>query len=188
MTGAHVRDGARRITIKHGRPGDHSRLAIGGIVANKDLRSSLGDFSSIVCFKAVVVGVEETLGVPAALVTLKAAGRRRGKALAESLGFGKSQLSLGDAAAALNAAIGLKGTRLCNIERISQDGDAVRVALTETVCSAGEPEGSSRELSFTLGAVHGAVEVLLMKKMRAKQVESVLRGGKADVIELTPIG
>ncbi|MFO0747703.1 MAG: hydrocarbon-binding protein [Myxococcota bacterium] len=152
-----------------------------------DLRQELGDFNSIICFKAVVTGVEDTLGASAAAVALKAAGRRRGRVLAETLGFGKSPLGLGDAARVLDAAIGVNGTRLCRVDRIVQEGDAVRVALSETVCSAGEPQGSSRELSFTLGAVQGAVEVLLAKKLRARQVESVLRGGTHDVIELTPV-
>ncbi|MCC6623629.1 MAG: hypothetical protein IT385_20390 [Deltaproteobacteria bacterium] len=150
------------------------------------LRSELGDFSSIVCFKAVVVGVEETLGTQAAMATLKAAGRRRGRALAESLGFGTKKLGLGDAARVLDEAIGKSGTRLCRVDRITQDGDTVRVALSETVCSAGEPQGSTRELSFTLGAVHGALEVLLGRKLRGRQVESILRGGAHDVVELVP--
>lgn len=148
------------------------------------LRPELGDFNSIICFKALVVGIEDTLGRAAAMVALKAAGRKRGKALAESLGFGKSEMAMSDVAATLNAAIGVNGTRLCKIDKIEQVGDVVRVHLAETVCSAGEPQGSDRELSFTLGAVHGAVETLLKKRLRCKQIDSVLRGGKNDVLEL----
>jgi hypothetical protein len=150
------------------------------------VRKQLGDFSSIVCFKALVVGVEDTLGPQAAGVALKAAGRKRGKALAESLGFGKSALTVADAAAAMKAALGTDGTRLCGVDKIEQAGDHYKVYLSDTVCSAGEPEGSTRELTFTLGAVHGAMEVLVGKKLRAKQVESVLRGGGNDTIELFP--
>ena len=58
----------------------------------------------------------------------------------------------------------------------------------ETVCSAGEPQGSSRNLSFTLGAVQGAVEGMMSQRLRATQVESVLRGGDYDVVELTVLG
>ena len=38
----------------------------------------------------------------------------------------------------------------------------------------------------TLGAVHGAMETLVGKKLRAKQVGSVLRGQSHDTIELVP--
>ena len=150
------------------------------------IRNVLGDYSSIVCFKALVVGVEDTLGVQAAGVALKAAGRKRGKELAESLGFGTSALSVDQAAAARASALGLEGTRLCCVDKIEHDGDVYRVHLSDTVCSAGEPEGSKRELSFTLGAVHGAMETLVAKKLRAKQVASVLTGGSHDTIELAP--
>ena len=43
----------------------------------KVLRPELGDFNSIICFRAVVVGREEALGERAAAVALKAAGRAR---------------------------------------------------------------------------------------------------------------
>ena len=62
-------------------------------------------------------------------------------------------------------------------------GDIIRVHLRETICSAGEPQGSTRELTFTLGAVHGALEVLLRRKLRGKQTGSVLRGQTHDIID-----
>lgn len=157
---------------------------------SSSLRPELQDFSSIVCFKSVVVGIEEALGPMAAAIALKAAGRQRGSALATSLGFGTADISLDAAQVALDKALGVAGTRLCAVDRIEQvtgpDGaDAYRAYLRETICSAGEPQGSTRELSFTLGAVHGALEVLLRRKLRAKQVGSVLRGQTHDVIEFT---
>lgn len=152
------------------------------------LRPELQDFSSIVCFKSVVVGMEDALGNMAAAIALKAAGRQRGAALATSLGFGSSDISLADATVALDTALGVKGTRLCAVDRIEQiagpDGtEAFRVHLRETICSAGEPQGSARELTFTLGAVHGALEVLLRRKLRGKQTGSVLRGQTHDIID-----
>lgn len=152
-----------------------------------DLRATLGDFSSIVCFKAVVVGVEETLGKQAAAVALKGAGRIRGRDLAHSLGFGKTALSLSDAAVAMRVALGVDGTRLCWVDSIEQVGDRYHVRVSETICSAGEPQGSDRGLTFTLGAVHGALEVLLQKKLRGKQIGSILRGDTHDVIEFTDL-
>lgn len=151
------------------------------------LRQKLGDFSSIVCFKALVVGVEDTLGAQAAGVALKAAGRMRGKQLAQSLGFGLKALSLPEALVAMNAALGVDGTRLCQVDSVEQDGENYIVRLSETLCSAGEAPGSDRQLTFTLGAIHGAVEVLTQKRFRGRQIESVLRGGAHDVIELVPM-
>ena len=45
------------------------------------LREKLGDFSSIVCFKAAITGMEEALGEKATAIALIAAGRSRGKNL-----------------------------------------------------------------------------------------------------------
>lgn len=151
------------------------------------LRPTLGDFSSIVCFKALVVGVEDTLGAQASNVALKAAGRMRGKALATSLGFGAKATPLADALVALRTALGKDGTRLCYVESITQEGDEYVMSLSETVCSAGEPQGSDRQLTFTLGAVHGALEVLTQARFRGKQVGSVLRGDAYDMIRFVPM-
>lgn len=151
------------------------------------LRPTLQDFSSIVCFKSVVIGMEEALGNMAAAISLKAAGRQRGAAVATALGFGTTDTSLNEAQVALDKAIGLEGTRLCAVDKIEQvsgpDGDIIRVHLRETICSAGEPQGSTRELTFTLGAVHGALEVLLRRKLKGKQTGSVLRGQTHDIID-----
>ena len=56
-------------------------------VAQNIEQKELGSFSSIICFKAVVVGTEEALGEKAAAIALIAAGRQRGKQLAEDLGL-----------------------------------------------------------------------------------------------------
>jgi len=151
------------------------------------LRERLGDYSSIVCFKAVVVGVEDTLGMQAAGVALKAAGRMRGKALATSLGLGTDEMSLLEVTAALRKALGKDGTRLCWVDEIIEQSENFVVRLSETVCSAGEPPGSDRQLTFTLGAIHGALEVVTHRKFRGKQIGSVLRGNTHDVIEFVPM-
>lgn len=151
------------------------------------LRQELGDFSSIVCFKSIVVGVEDTLGTQAAAVALRGAGRKRGKQLAESLGFGRTALGVSDAATALNGALGRSGTRLCVVNGIDERDGSFSVKLSDTVCSAGEPQGSTRELTFTMGAVQGAMEVLTQKRLKARQVGSVLRGDAFDIIELSPM-
>src|SRR5690606_1956100 len=101
--------------------------------------------------------------------------------------FGKGGVSVADTAVAMKNALGTDGTRLCGVDKIEETGEGYRVYLSDTVCSAGEPQGSTRELSFTLGAVHGAMEVVVGKKLRAKQVGSVLRGQDHDIIELTAV-
>lgn len=152
-------------------------------------RADLGNFSSIVCFKAVITGMEEMLGEQATAISLKAAGRRRGMNLAQSLGFTRGSASIADLptiAKQLDEALGVNGTRLCKIDKIEPEGDNIKVYAAETICSAGEEEGSPRLCTFTLGAVHGALEFLLDKQFFAKHTESVLRGGTHDVFEFTP--
>lgn len=150
------------------------------------LREDLGDFSSIICFRAVVTGVEEALGGRAAMVALKSAGRKRGENLVASLGLTGANPEPAVLASSLDAAIGKGGTKLCAVDKAERDGDTFTIYLRETICSADEPQGSARELTFTLGAVHGAVEALYGMKLRAKQTGSILRGQDHDVVTLEP--
>jgi hypothetical protein len=124
------------------------------------LRKELGDFSSIVCFKAAITGMEEALGEKATAIALTTAGRARGKKLAESLGLVGVSIPLEDAAHKLGLALGLEGTKLCKIEKIISEGDIVKVYTSETLCSAGEAPGSNRKCTFTMGAIWGAIEHL----------------------------
>lgn len=150
-----------------------------------DIRKDLGDFSSIVCFRALVVGVEETLGRAAAMVALKAAGRKRGHGLIASLDLTGAKPPGDRIASALDDALGKEGTRLCGVDRVDIGDDTYTVYLRDTICSADEPQGSSRELSFTFGALHGAMEALYDVKLRGKQIGSVLRGQDHDIIQFT---
>jgi predicted hydrocarbon binding protein len=154
------------------------------------LRQELGEYSSIVCFKAVVVGVEEALGEKAAAIALISAGRQRGKKLAEDLGLDNKgeEISLPEVTEKVKYAIGPEGTRLCIIDKIIQEGEVYKVYTRETVCSAGEEEGSPRKCTFTLGAIQGFLEAFLGKRLRGQHTESVLRGGSYDVLEYTPLG
>ena len=152
-------------------------------------RTDLGQFSSIVCFKAVITGMEGMLGEHATAISLKAAGRTRGANLCKSLGLAQGSATVGDLpdiATKLDEALGVKGTRLCKVDEIKADGDVIKVYCSETVCSANEEMGSPRMCTFTLGAIHGALEFLLDKQFFAKHTESVLRGGTHDVFEFTP--
>jgi predicted hydrocarbon binding protein len=150
-------------------------------------RPTLGQFSSIVCFKSVITGMEEALGEKATAIALIAAGRERGKNLAKELGLSGSNQDLAVIAAKLNEAIGANGTHLTAVDKIVKEGDVIKVYCSETVCSAGEPQGSDRKCTFTMGAVWGALSEVTGKKLRGTHTESVLRGGNYDVFEFVAL-
>ncbi|HBL12591.1 MAG TPA: hypothetical protein DD379_14530 [Cyanobacteria bacterium UBA11162] len=159
-------------------------------MSQEHLREELGDFSSIICLKAIVTGVEEALGEKAAAIALISAGRQRGKKLAEDLGLANkgAELPLEDVIEKVRHTLGKDGTRLCVIDKIEQDGDGYKVYTRETVCSAGEAQGSSRQCTFTLGAIQGFLEAFFGKRLRGTQTESILRGGNHDVLTYTLLG
>lgn len=159
------------------------------VVQNSE-RKELGNFSSVVCLKAIVVGAEEALGEKAAAIALISAGRQRGKKLAEDLGLANkvSEIPIEDVTDKVRNALGKDGTRLCIVDKIVQDGEVYKVYTRETVCSTGEEEGSARQCTFTLGAIQGVLEVFLGKRLRGQHVESVLRGSSHDVLEYTILG
>lgn len=150
-------------------------------------RQELGNFSSVVCLKAIVVGVEEALGEKAAAISLIAAGRQRGKKIAEDLDVVNkvTEISLEDVAVKASNVLGKDGTRLCIIDKIEQEEGTYKVYTRETVCSAGEPQGSPRKCTFTLGAIQGFLEAYLGKRLRGQHTKSVLRGDTHDVMEYT---
>jgi predicted hydrocarbon binding protein len=150
-------------------------------------REQLGNFSSVICLKAIITGMESSLGEKATAISLIAAGRERGRNLVKELGLTDSNTSLSDVSQKLAIALGSEGTRLLILDRIEQEGGAIKAYVRETVCSAGEESGSPRKCTFTLGAVWGALESILGKKFRGKQTESVLRGGTHDVFEFTEL-
>ena len=131
--------------------------------------------------------MEEALGEKATAIALIAAGRARGKDLAKSLGLSGSSQDMSVIAAKLNEAVGANGTHLTAIDKIVQEGDTIKVYCSETICSAGEPDGSNRKCTFTMGAVWGALTEITGKKLRGSHTESVLRGGTHDVLEFTTV-
>jgi predicted hydrocarbon binding protein len=151
-------------------------------------RDSLGDFSSIVCFKAVITGMEDALGEKATAIALIAAGRARGRQLAASLGLSKSSKDLAAIAPLLDKAVGKDGTRLTSVVKIEQDGELIKVYCSETICSAGEELGSARKCTFSMGAIWGALEEITGNRLQGKHTESVLRGGQFDTFEFNTIG
>ncbi len=151
------------------------------------LREKLGDFSSIICFKAAITGMEEALGEKATAIALIAAGRSRGKNLAKELGLAGTSLEWNVIADKMAFALGENGTKLLIIESIEEESDVIKVTTSETLCSAGEPEGSPRKCTFTLGAVWGALEEITGKRLKGTHTECVLRGGNNDVFEFASL-
>ena len=97
--------------------------------------------------------------------------------------LGLGQKTVAEAFPLLKEALGDNGTKLCAIDSVVEEGETIRVSCRETICSAGEEQGSPRVLTYTMGALQGAMEQLTGKRLRGKQVESVLRGSTHDVIE-----
>ncbi|MBS0657543.1 MAG: hypothetical protein JSR82_04755 [Verrucomicrobia bacterium] len=151
------------------------------------LRPELGDFSSIVCFKALITGVEDTLSPEGAAAVFVQAGRIRGRNLAQQLGVTGQAPDPRSLSALLDGAIGAEGTRLCKVDAVRVEGADIFVDTSETVCSAGEPAGSSRRCTFTLGAIWGALEAINAKPYAASQTASVLSGGSHDTFRFTPL-
>ncbi len=151
------------------------------------LRATLGDFSSIVCFKSAIVGMEDALGEKTAAIALTAAGRTRGRRLVQELELTGSSLSLDDITYKIGSVLGKDGTRLCILNSIKREGDVIKAYTSETFCSAGEPEGSPRKCTYTLGAVWGVLEQIFSKRFQGKHTESVLRGSEYDVFEFTEL-
>lgn len=151
------------------------------------IRPQLGNFSSIVCFKALVTGTEEALGEKAAAIALIAAGRLRGKQLVKELGLCEKEITLEELTKSLQEALGIEGTRLCIVDKIVDSDNRISVYCRETICSSGEAIGSPRNLTYTLGALQGALEQGLGKRLRGKQTASVLRGGSHDVVSFEVI-
>ncbi|MBS0658646.1 MAG: hydrocarbon-binding protein [Verrucomicrobia bacterium] len=151
------------------------------------IRPTLGDFSSIICFKALITGVEDTLSPEGAAAVFTQAGRLRGKNLANSLGMAGKSPAYPDLVNILNNAIGAPGTKLCRIDAVRAEGNDIYVDTSETVCSAGEPTGSSRLCTFTLGAIWGALETMYGRPMTASQTASVLTGGAHDTFRFSQL-
>jgi len=148
-------------------------------------RDELGNYSSVVCIKAMITGMEDSLGEKATAIALIAAGRARGRHVAEQLQLVKKENSLDEITQLVAKALGKDGTRLLILEKIEEMTEGYRVYTKETVCSAGEKPGSERRCTFTLGAVQGVLEAITGHRMRGIHTESVLRGNEHDIFEFT---
>ena len=152
-------------------------------MTEKKLRKQLGDFNSIVCFRAIITGLEKVMGVDATRGNLIRAGRLRGIEIVQKLGLSKTSEPLAEWSAKVAEVIGENGTRLCVVSKVEEDNGLYRIYLSDTICSADEEPGSSRQLSFTQGAIQGALEEATGLRLFGDQVGSTLRGDDYDILE-----
>ncbi|GAB4183527.1 MAG: hypothetical protein Fur006_20500 [Coleofasciculaceae cyanobacterium] len=150
-------------------------------------RDKLGQFNSIDAFRAVVEGMSEALGEKATGVALVAAGRMRGRKLADELGLKGATQNLEEATQQITKVLGAEGSRLCIIDKIEIKDDVIKVYTSETLCAVGGNENTPPRCTFTLGIVWGILTELMQKKLKGTHVESVLHGGAYDVFEFTAI-
>lgn len=151
------------------------------------LRPELGDFCSIICTKAIIKGIQDVLGEEGAATVFIRAGRVRGEQVAKDTGLAGAKPDVSVLAGKLNEVFGVNGTKLCIVDEATQDGDAITIKTRETVCSAGEAEGTEMECSYTLGAVWGALEASMGVTYQGKQTGCVLTGGCHDTFVFTPL-
>jgi len=144
------------------------------------LRNQLDDFMSIVCFKAAIRGMEDILGEEGTAAALISAGRQRGRDVAEALDMVNANPEVTQLAPALDGAFGLQGTKLCHIAEVTQTDNGFLVKAQDTVCMSGEPEGTSRRCTYTLGAIVGFFEAAYGKSYMAKHVAQTTAGAETE--------
>jgi len=151
------------------------------------LRENLDDFMSIVCFKSAIKGMEDILGEEGTAAALIAAGRERGKDVAKTTGMAGTSPPVEQLAQTLNEVFGMSGTKLCKIEEVTETPEGgYLVKTSETVCMAGEPGGTSRRCTYTLGAVMGAIESAYGKSLRGQHSAKSTDGSPTDDFLLVP--
>jgi len=145
------------------------------------LRTDLDDFMSIICFKAAIRGIEDILGKEGAAAAMIAAGRQRGRDVAEATQLTNAQPPVEGLADTLNQVFGEAGTKLCTIVGVEKREDGGFLVKTrETVCMSGEESGSDRTCTYTLGAVIGFMEAAFGASYRGEHVNRSTNGSETD--------
>ena len=151
------------------------------------MREELGDFISIRCVKAMIAGIEKSMGERASAIAMRAAGRERGKQLGAIRENSQGKLSLDDLTTRIRQILGKEGTRLCFVEQITRGENIYLVYVKEIICSGSELEGAKSFCTYTNGVIQGLLEVFLGEKLFPKQIESVLNYCHQEVLEFTVI-
>ncbi len=151
------------------------------------LRPILGDYVNVMDYKALLDGIEDTMGSKAAAVIITAAGRAYGKKIATTLGASIETKDLPTILKRLNTSLGQEGTRLCIIDEISQQENFIRVKVVEPVEMSGETSDSIRMCPFTLGVLNGFIDQIMQKRHQARQIAVADQLGLQTEFEFTPI-
>jgi hypothetical protein len=151
-------------------------------------RPTLDDYVSIHCFKAVITGMEDILGPEGTTSAMIAAGRKRGIAVATEAGFRGSNPAVDTLVPVVNKIIGLEGTRLCIVKEISATPEGgYYVKSEEAVCTSGEPAGSNRLPTYTLGALIGFLETAYGTPLKGSVVAPSTQGSVTDDFLIVPV-
>ncbi len=152
-----------------------------------NLRPKLGDFVNVMDYKALLDGIEENMGSKAASVIILAAGRTYGKKIAKELGASIESKDLPTVLKRLNVSLGAEGTRLCEIDEVSQQEGFIRVKVVEPVEMSGELSDSKRLCPFTLGVLGGFVDQVMQKRHQGRQIPVADQAGLQTEFEFTPL-
>ncbi len=144
-------------------------------------RPQLNDFISMHCFKAVIIGMEDILGKEGTASAMIAAGRKRGETVAIQTNMKGTNPPVDTLAKTLDGALGQNGTRLCQVLDVSSTPEGgFYVKTKETVCTSGEPTGSQRVCTYTMGAILGFLESVYSVNLNGSHVANVLKGSPSD--------
>lgn len=146
-------------------------------------RPTLGSFMSLTCFQYLRIGTED-VAVRAPIV---ASGRKRGYDLIEGLGLLGSSQDASVIQHKLDEALGVKGTKLCLVQNITNISQGVyEVRITEGACTAGQT--SSEPLcAFTMGVFIGALHAITGTPMRGRETECCACGAKECVYRIEAV-
>lgn len=146
------------------------------------LRSTLGSYMSITCFRYLRFGAEDTAG--RALII--AAGKQRGHSLKDILA-GVSPDNADQIKTTLGGVLGLEGTRLCLVESVAKTANGFDIIVDESACCSGQ-KSEEPICAYTLGVFIGAMESITGKRMMGTEVECNATGHSHCLYRIEFIG
>ncbi|MEM6820739.1 MAG: hypothetical protein AAF558_02190 [Verrucomicrobiota bacterium] len=114
-------------------------------------RDVLGNYFHVVCGRAILDGIQETLGEAGARALLVQAGRKRGQSLAVDLGDQAKPESLEQFQKVLGEQLGSSGTRLCLIKEVTGEWNHLQIYVSDLL-------EYKIESAYTLGVFQGFLE------------------------------
>jgi hypothetical protein len=128
-------------------------------------REELGQHFHVTCGRAIVEGIQETLGKHGARALLIQTGRKRGLSLSTEADISASDICAERICEILINYLGQNGTRLCLVERVTGSPDRLTVEVSNLI-------EDSENCSYTLGVFTGFLEGCLNEKFQG-QIESI---------------